>query len=226
MLGSPVQINSLLETRKIDIGLISSASYLSNRSSYILLSDYGIGAREKVLSVCLFCRQPNFDFRKAKTFLIPSPSATSSSLLKVLATHFWKTEAAFIETSLEEEALFHQDLPFLLIGDTCLQKHDADVSVCDLATEWHIASKKSFVFSLVATRNDTFIHKQEEALQFHKNLMSSYSWSKENRHEIVSASAEKLGISFKKIDEYFHALDYELLQDHIHGLDHFSSFKV
>lgn len=226
VIGSPVEINSMLEKKEIDIGLISSASYLEHRPSYILLSDYGIGARNKVLSVCLFCRKLNFDFTKATAFLIPSHSATSTRLLKVLSHHFWKSYATFVETHLSDNELFEQDSPFLLIGDTCLQRRHQNVSICDLATEWHRVSTMSFVFSLVATRNDTFISKQEDVLQFHKNLMEAYGWSKEHHHEIVSVSAEKLGLPTKQIEEYFHSLDYELLQDHIHGLDHFSTYRV
>lgn len=226
VIGSPVEINSMLGKKEIDIGLISSASYLEHRPSLILLSDYGIGAKDKVLSVCLFCRKPNFDFTKAKAFLIPSHSATSTRLLKVLCCHFWKSYATFAETHLSDESLFNQDLPFLLIGDACLKKREQNVSLCDLATEWNKVSRMSFVFSLVATRNETFISKQEEVLQFHKNLMDSYKWSKDHHHEIVQASAEKVQLSTKQIEEYFQSLDYELLQDHIHGLDHFSIFKV
>lgn len=226
IVGGPFEINDMLKKKEIDIGLISSSSYLEQRSSCILLSDYGIGAREKISSICLFCKQQNFDFTKASSFLIPSHSATSARLLKIIAQWFWKSDASFAETYLSDDALFKQDLPFLLIGDSCLQRQHETGSICDLATEWYKASKKSFVFALIATRNEIFISKQKEVLQFHRNLMDAYGWYKQNHHEIVSISAEKVHLPTKQIEEYFHALDYELQQDHIHGLDHFSTFKI
>lgn len=222
--GTPREVNRLLANKEVDIGLISSVAYIDNRSEYILLSDYGIGAKEKVLSVCLFCQQPSFDFTKATSFLIPSYSMTSTRLLQTLSHFYWKSDATLHETDLSEEELFEQTEPFLLIGDTCLQKRAVKtLSFCDLAEQWHQATGLGFVFALIATRNDAFFQKQEAILQFHKSLIHAYSWSKQHEGELIHVCSKKLKICSKLTKEYFHTLDYELIHDHLNGLDHFAS---
>ena len=224
--GTPKEINALLETGKVDTALISSVSYIENRSQYILLSDYGIGAREKVMSVGLFCTQPKFSFKEATSFLIPKYSMTSTNLLKALTSCYWKSNATFTETLSSEEALFQQEKPFLLIGDACLKNRYRRGSFLDLATAWNEATGMSFVFALVATRNDAFLKKRKEVLLFHKDLIQSYSWSKEHESEIIHVCSERANISADLTKEYFRTLDYELVQEHINGLDHFSTIRV
>lgn len=224
--GSPDSINGLLLQGTIDIALISSVSYIDNRSRYILLSDYGIGAREKVLSVGLFSRNRDFPFTEAATFLIPSHSMSSTRLLKVLSHFYWKSKATFVATRLSEEDLFLQDEPFLLIGDHCLQKRRSEGSFLDLAAAWHQATGTSFVFSLLATRNEVFLKKREEVLLFHKSIVQAYAWSKKHESDLIRVCSNKLRLDPDFIKEYFRTLDYELSQEHIHGLDHFSSFYM
>lgn len=231
IVGTPLEINSMLQKGEIDIGFISSASFLDNRSSYILLSDYGIGVKERIMNVGLFCNTPSFDFTKAQKFLISAHSPTSARLLKTLTQYYWKSHASFEETTLSETELFHQSLPFLLIGDGCLQKlhtqrkePSATLSYCDLITEWHAATQKGFVFALVATRNDSFLTKQKLVLEFHTALCKAYSWSKANRTKLISLCAKKIKVSRGLMEEYFRSLDYELLQEHINGLDHLDTF--
>lgn len=224
--GTPDEVNNFLHLGIVDIALISSVSYIDNRSQYILLSDYGVGARERVMSVGLFCRKPAFPFTEASAFLIPSHSMTSTRLLKVLSHFYWKSNATFEETSLSEEELFHQDSPFLLIGDHCLKRRRVQGSFLDLATAWNQATGTSFVFALLATRNEVFLKKREEVLRFHKSIIEAYAWSKDHENDLIHVCSQKLHIDSDFTKEYFRTLDYELSQEHIHGLNHFSSFHM
>jgi chorismate dehydratase len=56
--GVPSKINSLIKNKKVDTGCISSAEYLENKDSYVLLDNLSISASNKVFSVAVFSNTP------------------------------------------------------------------------------------------------------------------------------------------------------------------------
>src|SRR5262245_10799639 len=81
-IGIPTEINHLLATSQVDVGLISSASFVARRREYVLLTNFGIGATKRVGSVCLYIKIP---IEEINTIAVPSMSATSVMLLRVLS---------------------------------------------------------------------------------------------------------------------------------------------
>lgn len=222
----PMQVNQKLSKKELDIALVSSSSYIDNRNSYILLSDYGLATKDRIENVCLFCRTPAFDFSRASSFLVPPECDATIRLLRVLSKHFWKSHATFTETNAPLEKLLEQDLPFLLFGDQCLQLRESSLSSCDLALEWNSHTNMGFVFSLIATRNDVLSTRTEEVFEFHKSLVESFHWSTCHKQKILRAAEKKLSLPPAQIEQYFQNLDYEILQDYIDSLDHFVSFAI
>jgi chorismate dehydratase len=224
--GSPTEINSMLSNGDVDIAMISSSDFLMNRYSYILLSDLGIAATKQVMSIRLFFKGNAPALHKA-TVYVPGLSATSSHLLKTLCTHFWKVSPQFLEFSCPPISLFDQESPFLLIGDSCLEHHDlpSHTSI-DMAQAWHDATKKSFIFAVIATRNDAFSRASNEVISFHRLLEESYRWSLKNRKEIVKRAAQKTKCSESFLHTYYDTIEYRLMSKHFHGLDYFSGLGV
>ena len=225
--GSPTQINGLLESGQVDIGLISSASFIANRDRYILLTNLGIGAHRRVISVCLFTKTPPEELN-GKQIAIPDSSATSVLLLKVLCKHFWHVQQHFVEYPKEislTERLSKSDAA-LIIGDECLTTKTPDsVQVVDLANVWYRYTGRPFVFAVFATRCDIWMQEPELVREFHQKLFLSYDYSQRHFDEILTAASEKTHMSKESLMEYYKSLDYYLESEHFQGLEHFARLK-
>jgi len=221
--GTPAEVNEMLKSGHVDVGLISSAAFLNNRFSYILLSDMGVATSKKSISVRLFFKgeRPDLD---GNPVYVPSLSATSTRLLRVLCRYFWKVSPSFQNYDGPPDRLFRQDVPFLVIGDECLKQIDnSEYSSIDLAQAWHELSNKSFVFSVIATRNDAFKRNPYGIIEFHRLLESAFTWSTENRALLAQKAAQETGCSVSEMSVYFKTLEYQLTSKHFSGLDYFST---
>jgi chorismate dehydratase len=224
--GAPVEINAMLGRGEVDIAMISSVDFLTNRFSYILLSDLGIAATERIISIRLFFKGNAPKLHKS-TVYIPALSATSVYLLKSLCANFWKVSPVFKEFSCQPKELFSQDDPFLLIGDSCLRYHDWPThNSIDIAQAWHDATKKSFIFAVVATRNDAFQREPNEIRDFHRLLEDSYLWARNNIDVIVKRAVQKTKRSEPFMYKYYSTIEYRLMSKHFHGLDYFFGLGV
>ena len=223
--GSPVEINRKLATGDVDVALISSVDFLNNRFSYILLSDLGIATTEEVMSVKLFYKGTNPVLHNSLLY-IPGTSATSVLLLKTLCSSFWKVSPQYQEHSNKPDELFKQNSPFVLIGDSCLsQSYRTSHSSIDLAQAWNNATGKSFVFAVIATRNDAFQRSPEEVIEFHRLLEQSYRWGQDNKKIIIEKASRKTTCSIPLMEKYFSVIEYRLTSKHFHGLDHFAGLS-
>ncbi len=226
-IGVPTEINELLETGQIDIGLISSASFVANREKYVLLSNLGIGATRQVGSVCLYQKR-QLQSLDGKLIAIPPSSATSVQLLRVLCSRFWKVTPHFIEypkgVSLYE--LFDTVDAMLMIGDECLStKIPANYKVIDLASAWYECTRKPFVFAVFATRCESWMDLPEEVRAFHCALSSAYEYSKKHFDDVIAVARAQVGLSSRSLRNYYNLLDYDLHSDHFQGLEQFAQLS-
>jgi len=224
-IAAPKEINALLKEGKLDVALISSSSFLQNRFSYILLADIGIAATNELSSVRLFYNGDE-PFLNHQTILVPSQAKTSTHLLSILYKYFWNTSPSFQDYEGSGKDLFRQEHPFLLVGDTCLEHLNGTLSSIDLSRAWHELTGKSFVFSVMATRNEVFKQNPQGIIEFHRILEDSYLWSVENRPLIIQEAQQRVRCPKETLEEYFSMLEYKLLPKHFHGLDYFSSFSL
>lgn len=224
--GTPVEIDTKLRTGQVDVALVSSTEYSKNRSSYIILSDFGVGAREHVISVRLFFQgqSPLLDMQ---TVYVPSHSATSARLLKALCKYFWKVSPQFRIYSGDPKHLFEQSYPFLIIGDKCLQYMNSPThSSIDLGQAWHEATSKGFIYSLIATRKEAFERHFSPVASFHQALHDSYEWAAKNMDVIIDHAAEITHTDRSLIRTYYSTLEHRLKKYHFDGFEYFASLEV
>lgn len=221
--GEPTYVNRLLDEDVIEIGLISAYHYLANTDRYSIFSSYGIGASDNVMSVCLFLNHEIKDFHK-KTILVPTSSATSINLLKVLAHFYWDIEIECKEVdtkTIAKEDLEKED-GFLLIGDEALLYRNSFSTTCiDLATEWYNFTGKKFIFALFAINKKNL---QIDEGSFSEKISQALNWSKNHKDTIIQQAQKKLDLPKETISCYFDVLQYELSQDHFDGLELFYSY--
>lgn len=225
--GSPTEVNGMLESSQIDVGLISSASFIANRDRYILLTNLGIGAHRRVISVCLFTKV-SLENLDGKVIAIPDSSATSVLLLKVLCKHFWHVNPLFVEYPHDTPlaSLLSNADAALIIGDECLTtKVSKSVQVIDLAEAWYNQTGKPFVFAVFATRCDIWMQEPELVREFHQKLFLSYEHSQSHFDGIITKARAKTKLSKDTLIEYYKSLDYYLESEHFQGLEHFARLK-
>lgn len=223
--GTPTEINALLENGAIDIGLVSSASFIANRDRYILLTNLGIGTMKCIHSVCLYSNSPP-ESLNGKKILIPDSSSTSVALLKVLCKYFWNIDPLFIQAPSSvhfDSSLYDASL---VIGDDCLtSKSGSTHFVTDLAEAWYHHTGKPFVFAVFATRCDIWMQEPELVREFHQKLFQSYDYSQTHFDNIITAAQQKTHLPIETLQQYYKALDYYLESEHFQGLEHFARLK-
>ena len=223
--GTPIEINDMLNRGEVDVAMISSVDFLNHRFSYILLSDLGIAGTEQILSVRLFFKGDKLKLHNSPLF-VPALSATSAHLIQKICSNFWHVKPHLQPYPCPPKELFEQELPFLLIGDLCLEHHaQQSHSSIDLAKVWNDATKKSFIFAVVATRNDAFARSPHEIIAFHRLLEDSYQWYLKIRDAIVEVAAVQAKCSEAFMHNYYSTIEYRLLPKHFHGLDYFAGLE-
>lgn len=224
--GMPVTMNDMLSRGELDIAMINSVAFLKDRFSYILLSDLGLAGTERNMSVRLYYRngQP---VTEGATVYVPAPNAASANLLQVLCTHCWKITPHLVAYTCQPKELFKQACPFLLIGDNCLQNyHQTSHHSIDITEAWHMATRKSFIFAVIATKSEVFQRHPQEVIHFHQLLEDSFQWAAANRSTIVSVAAKKTHCSEEFMNTYYNSIEYRLLPKHFHGLNYFSGLEA
>lgn len=222
--GKPADINQAFSQGDLDIASISATYFLEHRLEYILLSDLGIGATEEIIGMRIYSKKTPSELDQ-KTLYIPPKSVSSVKLLKALCKHFWKVTPSFLPYFGKTDDLFHQDSPFLITGDEGLsffEKYPLYTSI-DLANTWHNLTKKSSLFSVVASRNDAFLNQPHEVIDFQKCLEKSFSWSQNNMEEILAEAARRTGCSVQLLQKFFSAVEHQLTPKHFNGLDYLST---
>ena len=141
-LDNPAQCAVKLKQGKADIGLVPVA-ILPELENYHIISDYCIGAKGKVASVCLYSDEP---LEKIKGIKLDYQSRTSVRLIKILAKHLWKVNPEWLPTEEGYEKEIQGDIAGLVIGDRSFNMRKYEY-VYDLSEEWEKLTDKPFVFA-------------------------------------------------------------------------------
>lgn len=216
--GVPSVLNQSLREGSLDISPISAAEYLINKERYQLLPDFCIGAKGKVLSVCLYVRG---DLNGTEIGLA-SQSASSALLVRVLCHHFWKVSPSFTVRASVNELKTHD--AFLLIGDDCLRNpHIPGFKTIDLAQAWFEATNLPFTFAVFAARKEV---KQQDVDQTRHIFHLALEWG-ETHSDVVEALAQKrCALPPEVLKEYYSILRYRLDDGQRKGLELFETLAA
>jgi len=127
-----------------DLGLIPVAAIPFLKEPQII-GDYCIGANGKVRTVQIMSNTP---FEDVKTVYLDYRSRSSASLIKVIASSFWKREFGWVDTAagFDFERILNGEA-VVLIGDQCFELEGKFIYKCDLAEEWKKFTGLPFVFA-------------------------------------------------------------------------------
>lgn len=128
---------------EVELGLVPVAIIPQLKESYII-SDYCIGAVNKVHSVNLYSHYPIDEVTKIK---LDYQSRTSVNLCKILCKKHWHVAPRFEQASIGFENNIDSQEAAVIIGDRTFNLEDSYPYVYDLSEEWYKMTGLPFVFA-------------------------------------------------------------------------------
>ncbi len=139
----PALIAKHLQDNSIDLGLVPVAA-IPHINHARIISDYGIAAKGKVASVCIFSQKPLENIQKV---YLDYQSRTSVQLARILLKEFWKKEVIFMPAPDNYITLIDDHTAGVIIGDRALESLNKFAYVYDLAEAWQSFTGLPFVFA-------------------------------------------------------------------------------
>ncbi len=139
----PARIAAKLLDESIDVGLVPVAVIPRLKESHII-TDYCIGCKGPVASVCLFSEVP---LQEVEEVLLDYQSRTSVALTRLLLKEYWNLNPVLIDTRNEYQAQIKGTTAGLLIGDRALAQRTVSPYIYDLGEAWKNHTGLPFVFA-------------------------------------------------------------------------------
>ncbi|MEK7274938.1 MAG: menaquinone biosynthesis protein [Candidatus Desantisbacteria bacterium] len=204
--GFPNQLNALLATGDLDISPISSIEYARHQDEYLLLPDICLNSEGPVKSVVLISKFP-MEMLDGKSIALPTTSATSNVLLKILLSHL---NVAYEVKPPEINSMLSYSDAALLIGDDALRIMETDnLFLYDLAELWQEKTGFPIVFAVWAVRKDYVDKLPDSGIidDIIHSLRKSLKYGLTNIDKIIDRVLPEF--SCVDLGDYFRNLKYE-----------------
>src|SRR5690606_31963045 len=201
---------------EIDIAPSSSIEYARHADRYRILPDLVIGSRGPVRSILFLSDRAPAELQ-GRTVALPSASATSVVLLRILLRVRWGVEPRFVWFDQAGEDPFAAGASAaLFIGDVALRPglYPHLPVRLDLGAEWWEETGLPFAFAVWQGAGGT----GAELRRLHRLLLESRRYGAEHREELAGRHAERFGLPAALLDGYWRDLAYELDPPMIEGL--------
>ncbi|MHB9094054.1 MAG: menaquinone biosynthetic enzyme MqnA/MqnD family protein [Eubacteriales bacterium] len=213
--GPPTKLNEMFIDGKLDITPISSIEYARHSDIATILPNLSISADCNVESILLFSKVPVTELDGLEVCL-PSSSATSVALLKILFEHYYQIQ---VQYSVQKPGL-HQMLKkadaALLIGDDALITRAGDLNwgrkslfVTDLGRAWHEFTGQKMIYALWVIHRK-FVEEHPEDIKFiSQAFVEAKNYGFANIPALIEKAKTKTALPQKVLEEYFQTIQYE-----------------
>lgn len=212
--GVPTHLNRLFLDGRLDITPLSSIEYARHPDKCVILPGISISSDGRVGSILLFSRLPVTELDGRKVCL-PSSSATSVVLLRVLFQHYYQVEAEYETTPPDLDLMLGRADAALLIGDDALLAHQRvltegrELVVTDLGTAWKEFTGEKMVFALWVIRRDFALAHPEETSEISRALQEAKKISMANRDELVEVASRRRSLPRPVLEDYFDIIRHD-----------------
>ena len=216
--GVPTELNRELAAGRIDAAPCSSIEYARHAGAYWLLP-LAIASRGAVQSILLESDRPPAAL-SAATIALPTASATSIVLLRILAERRWQVQPNWLSFDQSTEDPFARGCAAALwIGDVALRRLPRpDRQLLDLGQEWQSWTGLPFAFALWQVRRDLPV---PELHRLAALLQESRAWFAARSEQVAREYAPGFGLAPERLLRYWNSLVYDLTDDVRAGLLHF-----
>jgi chorismate dehydratase len=214
--GVPGELNALLARGEIDVAPSSSIEFARHAERYLIIPDLVIGSRGAVRSI-LFLSRVAPEGLAGKTVAMPTSSATSVVLLKILLRVRWGADARFVDFDQARDDPFAGGADAaLFIGDVALRGglHPEIPYRFDLGEVWWEQTGLPFAFAVWQAGAGS-----ESALAgLHRTLLASRGYGVTHRAELARRWAGHFGFDAGFLESYWNGLAFDLDLSMIDGL--------
>lgn len=222
--GVPSRLNGLLRAGEIDVAPSSSIEYARNASRYRILPDLVIGSRGPVRSILFISRIPPSEL-DGRRVAIPSASATSVVLLKILLHAHWgvRPEYHWFDQAVDEPLSSGADAA-LFIGDVALREglHSTLPHRHDLGEVWNRFTGLPFAFAVWQASGGT----PAQLGALHRLLVESRAYYHQHAERLADTFSARYDLPASLLAPYWRGLSYDLDGAMIEGLRRFYSLAA
>jgi chorismate dehydratase len=201
----PSRLNAMMETGKLDMSPISSASYANLQEEVVIVPDFCLSSIGYVASVMIESNLP-IEELNGKKIGITSASNTSVIILKILLEQYYGIKPVYVTSGLVPTIDDHDAA--LLIGNDALRKKAKPVPYTyDLGDLWLRKTGHPVIFAV-------FVIRKESIAAFKKEIafvLSSYADSIKCLDSEKEHMIRKVRMKYPGIDYDIHHY-YDLLQ--------------
>lgn len=139
----PSKLAAQLQEDEIDLGLVPVA-VIPLLPEHHIYTDYCIGSKGPVASVCIFSDVPISEVKKV---LMDYQSRTSVKLAGILLKEYWQVGPVIENTTEDYRSRIHEMTAGLVIGDRALEMRGKTKYIYDLGEAWEMHTGLPFVFA-------------------------------------------------------------------------------
>ena len=213
--GPPTKLNEMFIAGKLDITPISSIEFAKNSDQAIILPNLSIAADGNVQSILLFSKVPVTELDGAKVCL-PSSSATSVALLKILFEHYYQVKVDYSVQKPNLHQMLRKAEAALLIGDDALLANVDDLAwdrkslyVTDLGSAWKEFTGMKMIYALWVIRKQFVEENSAQVAEISKAFIAAKEFGFNNIDALVEKAMLKTGLTKKVLQDYFGTIRYE-----------------
>jgi chorismate dehydratase len=223
--GVPSYLNGLLERGEIDVAPSSSIEYARHADRYRILPDLVIGSRGPVRSILFLSRRHPSELGAGSTVAMPTASATSVVLLKILLAKRWGVQprSVWFDQARDDPFAAGADAA-LFIGDVALRGdlHPDLPFRFDLGAEWWDETGLPFAFAVWQAARGS----DEQLAALHRALVESRAYGAAERTRLAAKYAAHFGFAPEFLDAYWAGLSFDLDATMIEGLRTYYRFAA
>jgi chorismate dehydratase len=214
--GVPSELNRALADGEIDVAPCSSIEYARHAADYRLLPEFTIASRGPVQSIRLESRVPLAALEGA-AIALPTASATSVVLLRILLARHWGVQARFQDFDQARDDPFAAGAQAALwIGDVALRRPVPGAHrTWDLGEEWQAWCGLPFAFAVWQVRATV---PRADVTRLRALLRDSRAWFLAHEGELAQRYASRFGLPPERLRHYWSSLVYDLDDDVRRGL--------
>lgn len=229
--GPPARLNQMFIAGELDVTPISSVEYARHARECLILPDISIGADGEVMSLLLFSRLPVTELEH-KVIALPTTSATTIALLKILLEHYYHISCKFITMEPDLAGMLDSADAALLIGDIAMIEHQRVISgfhhnlqVTDLGAVWKEMTGESMVFAVWAIKKELAQKKPQDVARLVSTLQASLRWGREHEQELVALAQDRSPwLTEEYLSRYFDTITHSLTEKDLRALHTFFDY--
>jgi chorismate dehydratase len=218
----PTQLNQSMLDGQIDIGPISSFAYGLNPERYLLYPNLSVSSLGRVGSIFLFMKRP-LDAVVNGTVALPSTSASSVALLRVILEAFHGGQPTYQTFAPNLDVMLEKCDAALLIGDDALlaRRHYPKYSFMDLGEEWYRLTGHYMTYAVWAIRREIAAALPEQTDRLYQSFLYSKQQGQIRPTEVIQTAIQRFGGMPDFWEEYYRLLNFDFAGLHYDGLEYF-----